>query len=234
MSLRDRVTEAGSRVRGALPAQPSYASLTAQLAAVPMPASPAGQPWTMSVASLVAGRAAVPAPAAKALHLLDRFGAVEVGPERVGFDGDDAAWASVTGVQLGPAGAVLTESALDAEVDRLKRMLPPLPGRGWVLGQVADVVGLLIGQVLPGDGRWASAPVVTAVECTGRLGRRHTVRPGMAASLLMTACPDVVRSVVATARAHGVPVADAGTASAGGDARRLQDRLRVRMQGGDG
>src|SRR3954447_22061930 len=49
--------------------------------------------------------------AGKALPLLDRFGRGSIGPDRVGIDGEDVAWGTVTAVRTTPVTALLLAQA---------------------------------------------------------------------------------------------------------------------------
>lgn len=218
MSLRDRLSEAGGRaaalgstVRTSARPVAVATSLAEQLAALPRPAAPATEPWAISVATLVGGGGSVPPLAMKALGLLDRFGRVGVGPDQVAIDGDDLPWTAVTTVRTAPVAARLSEDVVRRELDRVKRLLPPMPGRGWVLRQVGSVLGGLIGRALPA-GATAGGTVVSALETTGRLGRHRTVEVGLAGSLVLMALPEVDRSIRATAEQHGIPVLGASLA----------------------
>ena len=83
-----------------------------------------------------------------------------------------------------------------------KHLLPPVPGRAAVLGQVETVLGALLVGALGSPG----SAVVSAIESTGRLGRTRTVSVGLAAALILSAMPEVDRSIRVTAEQRGIPV----------------------------
>jgi hypothetical protein len=213
VSLRQRLGEAGSRAAAAgsaarealadrVPAAPDGNAVTAWLANVPMPQAPATQPWTLSIGTLAGRAGTLPPVADRALGLLDRFGRVSVGPDQVGIDNDDVRWSEVTAVRTTPAGAMLGQNAVGHELERIKRLLPPVPGRAAVLAQAETVLGALLARALGSPG----ADVVAAIESTGRLGRTRTMSVGLAAALVLSAMPEVDRSIRATAEARGIPV----------------------------
>jgi hypothetical protein len=213
VSLRSRLGEAGSRATAAgaaarealadrLPDAPDGTAVTAWLANVPMPQAPATETWALSIGTLVGRVGNLPPVAAKALGLLDRFGRVSVGPDKVGIDNEDVRWSEVTAVRTSPAGAMLGQNAVAHELDRIKRLLPPVPGRAAVLGQVEAVLGVLLARALGSPG----SEVMSAIESTGRLGRTRTVSVGLAAALVLSAMPEVNRSIRATAEQRGIPV----------------------------
>ena len=213
MSLRQRLGEAGSRAAAAgvaaraalperVPAAPDSTAVKAWLANLPMPQAPATQTWTMSIGTLVGRSGNLPPVAAKALGLLDRFGRVSVGPDQVGIDNDDVRWSEMTAIRTSPAGSMLGQHAVGHELDRIKRLLPPVPGRAAVLGQVETVLGALLSRAMESPG----SDVVSAIESTGRLGRTRAVPVGLAAALVLSSMPAVDRSIRVTAERYGVPV----------------------------
>ncbi|RBY74801.1 hypothetical protein DQ239_18585 [Blastococcus sp. TF02-09] len=189
-----------------------------------LPDAPAASEWELSIGSLVAGAGRVNPVARQALDLLDRFGRVAVGPAFVGLDNEDIPWTAVTGLRAATVAQVLTESALDREMDRLRVVLPPVPGRRWVLGRVGDVVGSLLDWVLSDEGR-LGAEIVTAVDHKKRLGRATTSTVGFFGVLLLTALPDVNRSIWSTAAARGATVPPARAPSS--------DAAPLRAEAGD-
>lgn len=212
MDLRRRLSEAATTVSARVSAEsPRTAAIStkeavqSRLAALPMPAAPAVEPWELSMASLVASSSSgALAAAARPLRLLDRFGRVAVSPQGVGLDDQDVSWTEVRELRSGYVCDVLTQSALKRELRRLQHLLPPVPGRSWVLGRIADVLGALLARALPAaeGGR----EVVTGLTYAGRLGREKTADAGFASVLLLAVLPGVDRSIRETATAFGVPL----------------------------
>ena len=140
---------------------------------------------------------------------------MSVGPDSLGIDGDDIPWRSVTAVRTSAVSGLLGRRLVADELDRVKKLVPPVPGRSIVLGQVATVLGALLERALV-DGDAPRGHIVSAVESTGRLGRQRTTQLGLAGALVLMAMPDVDRSIRATAEQHGVPIM--GLPTVGGEA----------------
>ncbi|MBE7701647.1 hypothetical protein H9623_15245 [Oerskovia sp. Sa1BUA8] len=119
------------------------------LAAYPHPAPPLSTRWDASVAGLVRQVPYVPRFATKPLELLDRFGAVHVGAREIGFDGDLVDWDRVIEVRTQPAWSSLSADALEANFAQYLRVIPRVPGRGWVLGKVSELLVSLYLAVVP-------------------------------------------------------------------------------------
>lgn len=128
------------------------------VAAYPRPSTPLTD-WDASVAGLVRHVPYVPRIATLPLELLDRFGAVHLGPGSVGFDGKDIEWDRVVEIRTQHAWASLSADALEANLDQYLTFLPRVPGRGWVFRRVCEVVVSLYLAVLPvDDGEPGAAP----------------------------------------------------------------------------
>ena len=119
------------------------------LDAYPRPALPLTEHWDASVAGLVRQVPYVPRFATRPLELLDRFGAVHVGPHEIGFDGDAIDWERVLEVRTQPAWTSLSADALEANFAQYLRVIPRLPGRGWVLGKISELLVSLYLSVVP-------------------------------------------------------------------------------------
>ncbi|TGJ96140.1 hypothetical protein DLJ96_10265 [Actinotalea fermentans ATCC 43279 = JCM 9966 = DSM 3133] len=199
------------------------------LDAYPRPVLPLTDHWDASVAGLVRQVPLVPRFATRPLELLDRFGAVHVGPREVGFDGDAIDWDRVLEVRTQPAWSSLSADALEANFAQYLRVIPRVPGRGWVLGKVTELlVSLYLTAVpLPDDaahllttgGTTDDAPdsdagsraapftrrTVTEIRYKRRLGEGE--RQASATSvLLQLAFPGSTDAMLALAAERGVPV----------------------------
>lgn len=115
----------------------------------PRPGLPLTTHWDASAAGLVRQVPYVPRFATKPLELLDRFGAVHVGPQEIGFDGDAVDWDRVIELRTHPAWSSLSADALEANFAQYLRVIPRLPGRGWVLGKVSELLVSLYLAVVP-------------------------------------------------------------------------------------
>lgn len=174
---------------------------------IPPPSAPATEPWELSLAGIIRRRYEVPSIAGKALGLLDRFGALRVGPESVGFDNRDVEWTNLVEVRTRPVAEVLTQTALDREIERVRKLLPPVPGRKWVLTKVGKVLGDLVLVAMTRVGREGSSrTVVSELVHRASLGRTHQITGGIVVTAILAAMPAANDSIIVTARAHGVEV----------------------------
>ncbi|MGW1989395.1 hypothetical protein [Embleya sp. NPDC001921] len=198
------------------------------LDALPAPAAPATVAWEFSLGALVCRHPKVPAITARPLRMLDGLGAVRFGPESVGFDGEDIPWEKVIRLTVHDAFASMTTAALDAEVDRVREVLPPLPGRKWAVTKVVEglLTVVLASLEQADDRRLDSAEVACEITYRGLLGREKTLRASLFATALLARQAAVADSLVATARAHGVEVVVAVPEGGAGDAA-AAERTRV-------
>jgi hypothetical protein len=169
---------------------------------VPVPSIPATEPWEMSLAAFLRLRTDLPELALKPLGLLDRYGAVTLGPEVVGFDGEEIPWARVVRIGVREVGLVVTDSALDREAEKIRGLLPPLPGRKWVVERAMEVIGAAAMPLMAGK----SAGVACEIAYRTKLGREKILETGLFGALLLASRRPIHESFVATAREHGVPV----------------------------
>lgn len=146
------------------------------LDAYPRPVLPLTDHWDASVAGLVRQVPLVPRFATKPLELLDRFGAVHVGPREVGFDGDAIDWDRVLEVRTQPAWSSLSADALEANFAQYLRVIPRVPGRGWVLGKVSELLVSLYLSVVPLPD--AAAHLLESGGTTGDAPDGHTTPAG--------------------------------------------------------
>ncbi|MGY4644244.1 hypothetical protein [Cellulomonas sp. URHB0016] len=187
--------------------------------AYPRPAYPLEREWNVSVQGLLRLVPRLPRIATAPLGLLDRFGAVTVGPERVGLDGKDVDWNRVVEVRTEPAWTLLSAEMLELDLSGIITLIPPVPGRRWVLRRISELMFTLYLAALPpldddrdatggdGPGLTVFAPVVSTVVYRRMLGHGEARASAMSA-LLQVALPGTADTIVATARAHGVPVVE--------------------------
>lgn len=179
------------------------------------PRIPAAGPWRMAIGTLMLRGPRVPSLVRKVLGLLDRFGAVRFGPDSVGFDADDVAWDKVVEVRVRGAYDMLTAQALDREVDRLKAVLPPLPGRKRLVTAVAETLATVaLAALEQGSGSGSESElgeltVPSEIVYRGLLGRERTLSGGLFAVAVLTVVEPARTGLLATARAHGIPVTGA-------------------------
>ncbi|HEY6737696.1 MAG TPA: hypothetical protein VI076_02515, partial [Actinopolymorphaceae bacterium] len=106
----------------------------------PAPTFPVTEPWEVSIGELARRSGKVPKLAVKTLGLLDRFGAVRIGPDEIGFDDENVAWDKVVELRTRRLSDLITGSALDHEVERISGYLPPIPGRKWAIEKVIELL----------------------------------------------------------------------------------------------
>ncbi|TVL90066.1 hypothetical protein CD790_23225 [Streptomyces sp. SAJ15] len=213
---KDIVNRASQAGRGGATASGDW--VHGVLGALPAPAAPAVEQWEFSLGALVCRHPRVPAITAKALRSLDGIGALRFGPESVGFDGEDIPWDKVVRIQLHNAFAAMTTDALDNEVDRVRELLPPIPGRKWAVTKVVEGLAAVVLASLEQAADERLDAVNVACEITyrgGMLGREKTLRANLFTTALLAHQADVAYSLVVTAQAKGVPVlpADPGALS---------------------
>ncbi|MBB5934688.1 hypothetical protein [Streptomyces zagrosensis] len=186
------------------------------LGALPAPAAPASEQWEFSLGALVCKHPRVPAVTARALRAFDGIGALRFGPESVGFEGEDIPWKKVTGLRLHDAFSAMTTDALDTEADRIREVLPPLPGRKWAVTKVVEGLATVMLAALEQASEQRLNHVNVACEVTyrGALGREKSLRANLFTTALLAHQLDVAHSLVVTAQEMGVPVLPADPAGA--------------------
>ena len=172
-------------------------------AMIAMPAAPADALWEMSLAAYLRRRSDLPSLALKPLGLLDRYGEVAVGPDHMAFDGEDVPWDKVVRVIVRDLVEVVSGKAMAREAEKIRHMLPPVPGRKWVVDHAMALLGEFAGPRLT---KARGGDVVSEVVYRGALGREKTVQAGVFAALVMATWPQVRESLVATARQHEAEV----------------------------
>lgn len=172
-------------------------------AMIPMPGVPADALWQISLAAYLRRRTDLPSLALKPLGLLDRYGEVAVGPDHMAFDGEDVPWDKAVRVIVRDLVEVVSDKAMAREAEKIRQLLPPVPGRKWVVDHAMALLGEFAAPWLT---KTRGGDVVSEVVYRGALGREKTVQAGVFAALVMATWPQVRQSLVATARAHGVEV----------------------------
>ncbi|WP_126636702.1 hypothetical protein [Embleya hyalina] len=218
----------GSRIGAGRARVASGDWVRATLDALPAPNAPTFLAWEFSLGALVCRHPKVPAITARPLRLLDGLGAVRFGPETVGFDGEDIPWEKVVRLTTHDAFESMTTAALDTEVDRIRDVLPPLPGRKWAVTKVVEglLTVVLASLEQADDRRIDRVPVACEITYRGLLGRERTLRASLFATALLARQTAVAESLVATARAHGVEVVEAVPAG-GADEAAAAERTRA-------
>ena len=170
---------------------------------IPMPSVPAAALWELSLAAYLRRRTDLPSLALKPLGLLDRYGEVAVGPDHMAFDGEDVPWGKAVRVIVRDVVEVVSDAAMAREAEKIRHLLPPVPGRKWVVDHAMALLGEFAAPRLT---KARGGDVVSEVVYRGALGREKTLQAGVFAALVMATWPQVRQSLVATARTNGVEV----------------------------
>lgn len=168
------------------------------------PEEPVAGPWGVSISYFL--RPYLHAPLYLTRHL-DRFGGLEFAPHFVTFDSQRVQWVQVVQVRTVPLLDAITTAAVDTAADRIGGMLPPIPGRklalDWLAGKSADLLLSLCLTALGDLGERAlSVHVPTQVVYLKKGGRAKVLESSLFSAAVL-ALPQVNRSVLATAAAHG-------------------------------
>ncbi|KAB7847823.1 hypothetical protein [Streptomyces mobaraensis] len=173
------------------------------------PDAPATRPWKVSLGTLIGSHPLVPAALAKPLRLLDRFGAVCVGPDSVGFDGEDIPWDKVVEIRMVGGYRSLTKDVIDGAFEGVRRVLIAVPGRDWVLDRVAEALTTLLFRRLRGadeTGTVQDVLVPGEIVYRGALGRKKSCEASLYPLAFLLGSPAVVHGLLTTAEARGVAV----------------------------
>jgi hypothetical protein len=208
------VADAREKVTGSASAASAKERVGLSLENISLPSVPPEEAWSLSLASLIASNRDIPAVALKLLGMLDRFGSVRVSADEVGFDADDVKWSQVTLLRTASVFDVLTDVAIQREVERLRMLLPPVPGRKWLIRRALQWFQVLLRRATGLDGdSTASTEIVAEILYKGRLGGQKELRVGVVSAAILAALPQVNASIAETARMQGVQVgAPAGRA----------------------
>ncbi|MGF1428268.1 hypothetical protein [Kitasatospora sp. LaBMicrA B282] len=218
LELAVQVAQAGREavLRGTRSAARGAWAYTALTSIAPPPV-PVVEPWRLSIGVLLGRHPKTPALAHKALGALDRFGAVQLGPAAAGFDGEEIPWEKVVGIRTRNAFEVMTTQALEQEVDRLRVLLPPVPGRKWIVTKAAEAMATVVLAALEHGSvgqRLDELAIPVEIVHKGLLGRERVQSGGLFAAATLTVVEQSARSLIATARQHGVPVTPAEPSTA--------------------
>ncbi len=174
------------------------------LASIEPPPNPLVSTWEVSAVGLIRRGYDVPSVAGKALGQLDRLGAIRIGPQYIGFDADDVEWDKITLIRTRRLSVVLTESALNREVGRVRKALPPVPGRKWALDKLSSTLGDLSRVALDRAGAESlDRVVVSELEYRGGLGRRRSLSGGFVVAAVLGLIPEANQLVLDTAQHRG-------------------------------
>ncbi|QKV96559.1 hypothetical protein HUT19_36725 [Streptomyces sp. NA02950] len=118
------------------------------------------------------------------------------------------------------AGAVTSAATdgFDAEIDRVRDLLPPLPGRTRAVTKVVEGLGTVALAALEqsGEQRLDTREVAREIVYRGLLGREKSLRAQLFTTAPLAQQPEVVHSLVVTAESMGGTGPPGGAGAAGG------------------
>ena len=180
------------------------------IAAIDSPPVPLTAAWCVGVGQILNSHPKMPERLRGLVRHMDRLGSVMISPDAIGFDGVTVPWEAVQSITFSSPLEVLTSAALHREVRRVTALVPPVPGRGWLVRQIVDVLaGLCLAAA--GRGRDASAAtdelgsVPLAVAYREHL-RNKELTCGVFAALMATSDPAIAAAIMAIARERGISV----------------------------
>ncbi|WP_119727740.1 hypothetical protein [Thermomonospora amylolytica] len=181
---------------------------TATLDAMPLPGE---EPWKLSIGGMLRRHPKVPRGAGRALGLLDRFGAIEFGPDGLGFDGEDVRWEKVIEIRTRTVDDLLLGPVSESVIDQVRDRLPPVPGRRWAVRQSVQTVTALVLAARQDllEERPDRPPVPCEIVYLGRLGGVKRMEAGLFAALCMDRRPEIGTALQAAARRRHVAVCPA-------------------------
>jgi hypothetical protein len=180
------------------------------LASVPRPSPRLTEPWRVSIATLVSSHPRVPSIIARRLlRRMDKFASVTIGPAGVGFDDKTIRWSRILEIRAYPAANHIPPTVvIDRESDRLREMLPPIPGRRWIVGKVAGGAVTVLTAFIPHPPQSTQAVPPLPCEIVYRtvFGRRSSLSAGLFAATVLALIPEACDSMLAMAADRGIPV----------------------------
>jgi hypothetical protein len=190
------------------------------------------RPWDVSIATLVSSHPKVPSITGRLLRRFDRFGSVTIGPDQVGFDLKTIRWDRVIEIRVHPTANLVPAVVLTREADRIRAMLPPIPGRRWMVRKVAS--GLLAGvMALSRRPQWptdTAAMLPCEIVYRNVIGRRASLSAGLFALIVMAMIPEASDSLLRVAEGRLIPVRAVGDRAGGARAARAHRARRIAAQ----
>jgi hypothetical protein len=179
-------------------------------ASVPRPSPRLTEPWRVSIATLVSSHPKVPSLVARRLlRRMDRFASVTIGPTGLGFDDKTIRWSRILEIRAYPAANHIPPTVVvDRESDRLREMLPPIPGRRWIVGKLAGGAMTVLTAFVPHPSPSTQAVSLLPCEIVYRnvFGRRCSLSAGLFAATVLALIPEACDSMLAMTADRGIPV----------------------------
>ena len=202
------------------------------------PPVPLRQPWSCALGQILGNHPALPDNLRSTVNHLDRLGRIQMSTKMINFDGEAVRWEKVSEIAFGPVQDVITSHALQHEAKRLTALLPPVPGRKWLVRQALEVVGGLCRSlanrsvdVSESEGGIA-AGIPMSVTYRGSLGRRKELTPGIFAALVAASMPSISEALMTIAAERGIRITVAPIPHSGAQAlaiRKMADAMSHRL-----
>ena len=189
----------------------STSTVSELVAGIEGPPVPLGISWGVGLGQVLSGHPKLSDGLRRLVGHLDRFGQIGLSPSAINFDGEEVRWEKVDEIIFAAPSDVITSHALQMEVKRLKSLLPPVPGRAWLVGQVVGVMAALCLAVAgptetsTDDDDEVSIGVPVSV-MYGGLMRRKQLTPGVFAALIAASRPTVSEAITRIAQERGIKV----------------------------
>lgn len=175
------------------------------------PSIPQQGPWSVGVGQILRRHPQLPPKLGGVVGGLDRLGFLAISAEAITFDRETVNWDSIEEIRFGLAADVLTSQALQTEVRRLTSLLPPVPGRAWLVRRIIELLGAfcLAAASRAGDDdepdHQDTLGVPVGIVYRRRL-RRGELTPGVFVALAAASVPTIVPAITAMASEHGITV----------------------------
>jgi hypothetical protein len=177
------------------------------------PTLPLRDNWALGLGQILSGLSDMPASLRGTIGHLDRLGRIQISPDAISFDGDTVRWDKVEEIRFGPALDMITSYALQHEATRLTSLLPPVPGRAWLVRQALGVLVALCLAVAGSDADTAetdeSAADIPVLITNRGFARRKEMTPGVFAALVAANTPGFGEAVVQIAHERGIKLTTA-------------------------
>ncbi|GAB3656144.1 hypothetical protein [Glycomyces tarimensis] len=185
------------------------------IARLPVPPAPVQEPWRFSLSTIITSGEKPPKGTGLLISQLDRLGAIDIGPEEVGFDDATAKWPKVRTIRTRTLDGIIEMLATDTVSETIGNFLPPVPGSGWVGEKAAAVVFTLYAmasELALRDPEAGRRQYVCEIEYKGWV-RTKEAQTGFFTGPCMALVPGLDELFRSEAARHGVTVEEAEQAT---------------------
>ncbi|THV40513.1 hypothetical protein [Glycomyces buryatensis] len=182
---------------------------------LPVPTAPVAAPWRFSVSKLITEGEKPPKGTGLLLKQLDRFGAIDIGPDEVGFDDTTAKWPKVKAIRTRSLDGIIEMLTAEGVADTISASLPGIPGKGWAADKVTSIIftiGMMVTEMAMRDPEAARRQYVCEIEYKGWIRTKEAVT-GYFTGPCMALVPGLDEVFRAEAQRHGVAIEAAPSTS---------------------